>query len=123
MVEPGLGLYLRLSDGVDPMTHPPWIPYTQGAPVPMGMVRCKWVWDSTSPHGTWPAFLWEYITHYQHHPDHQLIADMRDDLVMHLNAISGDEPRRALILRAEAVVGRAPGLPQWLVEYLDGGGE
>ncbi len=107
------------------MTHPepPWIPYSPGDPVPMGMVRAEYSGMHKTEYVYFDRLHWPAVTAYQRHPNHQLIADMRDDLVMTLNVVSGNEPHRALILRAEAIVGRAPGLPDWLVEYLDGGKE
>ncbi len=102
----------------DPHKPPPWFPYTQGDPVPMGEVRIK----TPSGYETetyYTAWDWSDVTHYQRHPDHQLIADMRDDLCFWLEFVRYSDATRALILRAEAVVGRAPGLPQWLKEYLD----
>jgi len=103
--------------------QPPWIPYTQGDSVPMGRVKLKYKRGQTlSWEDDFTEIDWQHATHYQRHPDHQLIADMRDELCLaceHARPITLAR-RIALILRAEAVVGRAPGLPQWLVDYLDG---
>ncbi len=104
------------------MTHPepPWIPYRPGDPVPMGRVRLRVKTGEQSDFYTqWKDWNGLAVTAYQRHPDQQLIADMRDELYREY----AEQNNRTLILRAEAIVGRAPGLPNWLVEYLDGGKE